>query len=66
MRVMITSLNGRLLDFEFCLKFKDIQQYMAPQFNTIGNNGDVWFNGKINTESGKVVETNFGRIREIE
>ena len=60
------SLNERVLDFEFCLKFKDIQQYMAPLFNKIGDNGNVWFHGKINTKSSRVIEANFGRIREIE
>ena len=60
------GLNGPLLGFEFCLKFKEIQQRMALLFNRIGENGDIWFHGKINKNSGKVVEANFGRIERIE
>ena len=60
------SFNEQLLDFEFCFKFKDIQRHMAPLFNIIGNNGDIWFHGKINKNSGKVVDANFGRTKGIE
>ena len=60
------SLHEQLLDFEICFKFKDIQRHMAPLFNIIGDNGNIWFHGKINKNSGKVVEANFGRIKGIE
>ena len=59
------NLNEQLLDFEFCLKFKEIQQHMAPLFNKIGWNGDVWFHGKINKNSGQVVEANIGRNSQV-
>ena len=55
------SLSDQILDFEFCLKFKKIQQHMASLFNRIGENGDIWFNGKIDTNSCQVVEANIGR-----
>jgi hypothetical protein len=58
------SLNGQLLDFEFSLKFKDLRQYMTTIFNRIGDNGDVWFHGKVDKNSGHIAEVNIGRIIE--
>ena len=60
------SLNGQLLDFDFNLKFKDLRQYMVHIFNRIGDNGDIWFNGKINIKSGKVIEAKCGRIKKFD
>jgi hypothetical protein len=56
----------KLLDFEFCLKFIDLRQYMTFLSNTNGENGDVWFNGKINKNSGQVVEANIGRNNQVD
>ena len=58
------SLNEQLLEFEFCLKFKDLRQYMTTIFNRIGDNGDVWFHGKVDKNSGHITEANIGRIIE--
>ena len=58
------SLNGQLLDFEFCLKFKDLRQYMTTIFNRIGDHGDIWFHGKVDKNSGHIAEVNIGRIIE--
>jgi hypothetical protein len=59
------NLNEQLLDFEFCLKFKDLRQHMTSLFNTNGDNGDVWFHGIIDTNSGQVVEANTGRNSQV-
>ena len=50
-----------LLDFVFCLKYKYLRQHMTSLFNIYGDNGDIWFHGKIDRNSGQVVEANFGK-----
>jgi hypothetical protein len=58
------SKNYRPLDFEFCLKLRDLRKYAALRFKEVGDNGDVWFNGTIDAETGLMVCTYFGRIKE--
>jgi hypothetical protein len=58
------SKNYRPLDFEFCLKLRDVRKYAASRFKEAGDNGDVWFNGTIDAETGLVVCTYLGRIKE--
>ena len=59
------TFNKQLLDFEFCLKFKDVRKYMTSLFNTNTDNRDVWFHGRIDTNSGQVVEANTGRNSQV-
>jgi hypothetical protein len=54
--------DDHILKFEFALKFIDIRQYMAPLHKAIGDSGKVWFSGKINKNTGKVISSSLGRL----
>jgi hypothetical protein len=50
-----------LLNFEFALKFKDIQQYMAKLYPTVKDSGEVWFSGIIDRNTGIVTHARPGK-----
>jgi hypothetical protein len=52
-----------LLDFKFALKFREVQQYMAPLYPKIGDAGEVWFSGIIDRKSGKVIHAQTGKSK---
>jgi hypothetical protein len=51
-----------ILDFEFSLLWEDVHQYMGLIFKANGSIAKVWFNGRINTETGKVIAASVGNI----
>ncbi len=51
-----------ILSCEFFMLFKKIREYMTPQHSRIGDAGKIWFNVKIDRETGNVISSNFGRI----
>ncbi len=51
-----------ILPFEFFMPYKKILNYMIPLFQKTGDGGEVWFNGKIDKKTGKVISANPGRI----
>lgn len=54
-----------ILEFEFPLIFEDIHKYMAPLYCKIGDYGEVWFSGRIDTKTGRVISANLGRLGEV-
>ena len=55
-------IKENLLNFEFSLQFKRIQQHMSSLYGISGYSGNIWFHGKIDTKSGKVIVANLGKI----
>ena len=53
-----------VLDFEFSLLWEDVHQYMGLIFKANGSIAKVWFNGRINTETGKVIAASVGNIQD--
>jgi hypothetical protein len=51
------------IDFEFPLLLGDIRPYMAPLYKKIGDTGEVWFAGKLDIRTRKVIEAHLGRKR---
>ncbi len=47
--------SSDILPFEFSMFYNDIQIHMNALFQKTGDNGRVWFSGKINTKTGVVV-----------
>jgi len=37
---------------------------LTPLYSKIGDNGRVWFSGKINKNTGKVISQHFGRLNQ--
>jgi len=56
------AMANDILHFEFPLLFRDIRNYMAPLHPKIGDQGKVWFSGKIDIRNRKVISSNLGRI----
>jgi len=50
--------------FEFSLLFGDISKYMARLYQKIGEGGKIWFSGRIDTKTGRVISANLGRINQ--
>lgn len=48
-------------DFEFALCFRDVRVQMASMYNQIGDRGKVWFSGRIDRMTGKVIDVKIGR-----
>jgi len=44
-----------ILPFEISWSFRELRNYSAPLHSKIGDNGRVWFSGKINKNTGKVI-----------
>jgi hypothetical protein len=53
-----------VLPFEFSMLFRNIRNYMTPLHSRIGDNGEVWFNGKIDIKTGEVIYSNLGRMEQ--
>jgi hypothetical protein len=60
--------TSNLLEFEFCLTFRDVRQYMASLFPKVGERGKVWFSVTIDKSTGVVTHAqpdrkeNFSKI----
>ncbi len=50
------------LHFEFSKTFREIREYLAPPYDTIGDNGLIWFNGKVDRKKGKMAVSRFGKL----
>ena len=55
-----------ILPFEFSWPFRELRNYSAPLHSKIGDNGRVWFSGKINKNTGKVISQHFGRLNQLD
>jgi hypothetical protein len=49
-------------DFEFSLPLGDVKYHIAALYPKIGDAGKVWFSGKIDMDTGKILFIKFGRI----
>ena len=49
--------DGDILNFQFSVFYKDLQKHMASLFQKAGGGGKVWFSGKIDTKTGKVISS---------
>jgi hypothetical protein len=58
------EMDKSILHFEFPIYHKKLQNQMDLLFRKSGIDGKVWFNGKIDIKTGKVISKNFGRIEE--
>ena len=47
-----------IIDFEFSIVFKEISKQIAPLYKEIGDHGKVWFTGKIDLITKKVIKIN--------
>jgi len=57
--------EGDILNFEFCMLNGTVRKYMTPTYkNSGGDSGKIWFSGKINRNTGKIVHASLGRINE--
>ena len=54
--------SNDILDFEFSMLFRELRYHLAPLHSKIGDQGKVWFSGKINKNTGIVVSSNLGRM----
>ncbi len=54
-----------ILNFEFFKAYREVSNYAKPFFYK-GNNSEIWFHGKINTTTGKVISLGFGRTSELQ
>lgn len=50
------------LSFELHWSFREIRVYMEPLFSKGGDHQQVWFNGTIDRNTGKIISSGFGRI----
>ncbi len=50
----------RILNFEFSKSYWEVSNYAKPFFYK-GNNSEIWFHGKIDITTGKVISSGFGR-----
>jgi len=52
------------LPFEYSKSYKEIRNYLTPLYSKIGDNGRIWFSGRINKNTGEVISHNFGRLNQ--
>jgi hypothetical protein len=57
------SSNDKVIDFEFRLSWERVREYMSLTFKS-GKVLEVWFHGRFNKLTGKVVEANLGKKSE--
>lgn len=55
-------ISREVLAFEFSLPWDDIHQYMGLKFKVDGSFAKVWFNGRIDMQTGKVITASVGSI----
>lgn len=53
--------ENMIVDFEFCEPYWKVSDYVRSFFQ-FGNNTKVWFSGKVNTRTGKVLSSKYGKI----
>jgi hypothetical protein len=52
---------NKILVFEFCKPYGEVSEYLGS-FSQFDGSADVWFSGKIDTGTGMVVSSGYGRI----
>jgi hypothetical protein len=52
-----------VINFEFFKTYREVSNYAKPFFYK-GNNSEIWFHGKIDITTGKVISSDFGRTNE--
>ena len=57
------SFEFELLDFEFRLEWEQVRQYMSDRYES-GRPLEVWFNGRLDKRTGKVITAYTGRKEE--
>jgi hypothetical protein len=62
--LILTSDSDResVIDFEFSLPWEDVHRYMALKFNAGGTYAKLWFSGRIQIQTGKVMTASVGSI----
>ncbi len=55
-------ISNNILDFEFCKPYVELSKYVSS-FLPFGPTVDVWFSGKIDTSTRKVISSGYGRVR---
>jgi hypothetical protein len=51
-----------VVDFEFSLPWEDVHRYMTLKFNADGTYAKLWFSGRIQIQTGKVMTASVGSI----
>jgi hypothetical protein len=51
-----------VIDFEFSLPWDDVHRYMSSEFKADGTHAELWFNGRIQIQTGKVITASVGSI----
>jgi hypothetical protein len=51
-----------ILDFEFSLPWDEVHRYMGLKFKVDGSSGKIWFNGRIDTQTSKVIAAYVGSL----
>jgi hypothetical protein len=51
-----------VIDFEFSLPWEDVHQYMSLKFRADGSLARVWFNGRIEMQTGRLITASIGSI----
>lgn len=53
-------------DFEFTLLLGEIKYHLLSLYPKIGDGGKVWFSGKLDKDTGKILSIKFGRIAMVD
>jgi hypothetical protein len=56
--------NKNIITFEFSMPFGKIRRYVTPLYEMLGEHGLIWFHGRIDKRTTKVIYSNFGRIEQ--
>jgi len=51
----------KTIDFQFSILLGDIKYHIAALYHKIGDAGKVWFSGKLDKDTGKILSIRFGR-----
>jgi hypothetical protein len=62
-KISNNNFEYELLDFEFRLEWEQVRQYMNDRYES-GRLLEIWFNGKLDKRTGKVIAAYTGRKKE--
>jgi len=60
--IILESDQSNNIDFEFSLLFGELSRHLAALYPKIGDGGKVYFSGKVQKDTGKVLSAKIGRI----
>ena len=60
--IILESDQSNNIDFEFSLLFGELSRHLAALYPKIGDGGKVYFSGKVQKDTGKVVSAKIGII----